>query len=282
MRNKRLFWILALAFVIVGVLIGWVLWANTAPQTTQYTITSKDLPDSFTGFRIAQVSDLHNTAFGDNNYKLLDILRQEDISIIVITGDLADSDNLSVAIDFARQAAQIAPTYYVTGNHEAYISNYTQLEKDLTACGVTVLHNETVLLQRDGESIALSGIDDPQFGAVPSGVSQTEITANRLDQLRDNGCEYRILLAHRPEKVETYAFYNYDLVLCGHAHGGQFRLPFIGGLYAPNQGWLPQYDCGLYTVSGTQMVVSRGLGNSGFPLRFNNRPEIVIIQLNSL
>lgn len=280
MGHKKSFWILIAAAVIVGVFLSWVLWANTALQITRYFLTSDTLPDSFAGFRIAQVSDLHNTAFGNGNRKLLDLLQQEDIDIIVITGDLADSEDLSVAIDFARQAVKIAPVYYITGNHEAYIGNYEQLEKALTQCDVTVLHNETVLLQQDNENIALSGIDDPQFGDALQGVSQTEITSNRLEHMNDRNAPYRILLAHRPEKINIYASYGYDLVLSGHAHGGQFRLPFIGGLYAPNQGWLPEYDCGVYTVSDTQMVVSRGLGNSGFPLRFNNRPEIVIIQLN--
>ena len=139
---------------------------------------------------------------------------------------------------------------------------------------------QAVELERDGEKITLVGLSDPDFtvrsdifGEVPAMVS------TKLESLADTESSYTILLSHRPELFESYASSGIDLVLSGHAHGGQFRLPFIGGLVAPNQGLFPKDDAGLYTESSTQMVVSRGIGNSIIPVRFNNRPEIVVVEL---
>jgi hypothetical protein len=148
--------------------------------------------------------------------------------------------------------------------------------------GVIVLEDEAIPLERNGETITLLGLADPDFtvkgdmfGEVPAMVS------TKLKNLIGDESGYTILLSHRPELLETYVNCGIDLVFAGHAHGGQFRLPFIGGLVAPNQGLFPKYDAGLYTDGGTSMVVSRGIGNSIIPLRFNNRPEIVLVELNA-
>lgn len=168
----------------------------------------------------------------------------------------------------------------MTGNHEARLLQYDRLRNGLEAAGVSMLEDRAVELERDGEKITLVGLSDPDFtvrsdifGEVPAMVS------TKLESLADTESSYTILLSHRPELFESYASSGIDLVLSGHAHGGQFRLPFIGGLVAPNQGLFPKYDAGLYTESSTQMVVSRGIGNSIIPVRFNNRPEIVIVEL---
>ena len=198
------------------------------------------------------------------------------------TGDLVDSGHtdIDIAISFVEEAARIAPVYYVTGNHEARLSQYDRLRNGLEAAGVSMLEDRAVELERDGEKITLAGLSDPDFtvrgdvfGEVPAMVS------TKLESLADTESSYAILLSHRPELFESYASSGIDLVLSGHAHGGQFRLPFIGGLVAPNQGLFPKYDAGLYTESSTQMVVSRGIGNSIIPVRFNNRPEIVVVEL---
>lgn len=148
--------------------------------------------------------------------------------------------------------------------------------------GVVVLEDKAIPLENDGEKITLIGLSDPDFtirgdafGEVPA------MTSTKLRNLMDAKNGYTILLSHRPELFETYVDCDVDLVLSGHAHGGQFRLPFIGGLIAPNQGLFPKYDAGLYTDNNTNMIVSRGLGNSIIPLRFNNRPEIVLVELNT-
>ena len=262
--------------------IIWIIWGNTALMVNTVTVTAGRIPAAFSGFRIAQVSDLHNAEFGENNVRLLELLSESRPDIIVITGDLVDSGHtdIDIAISFAEEAARIAPVYYVTGNHEARLSQYDRLRNGLEAAGVSMLEDRAVELERDGEKITLVGLSDPDFtvrgdmfGEVPAMVS------TKLESLADTESSYTILLSHRPELFESYASSGIDLVLSGHAHGGQFRLPFIGGLVAPNQGLFPKYDAGVYMESSTQMVVSRGIGNSIIPVRFNNRPEIVIVEL---
>ena len=269
---------------VCAILIIWTIWGNTALMVSEISISSDRLPASFSGFRIAHVSDLHNSEFGEENATLLQMLSECQPDIIVITGDLIDAQHtdIKVAISFTQESVKIAPTYYVTGNHEASSSEYDTLKTGLKDAGVTVLEDEIVYLERNGEAIALLGLDDPNFtikgdmfGEVPAMVS-TKLK-KMLEQ--DNG--YTVLLSHRPELFETYVTCGVDLVLSGHAHGGQFRLPFIGGLIAPDQGLLPRYDAGLFTDGNANMIVSRGLGNSIIPIRFNNRPEIVLIELHS-
>ena len=262
--------------------IIWTIWGNTALMVNTVTVTAGRIPAAFSGFRIAQVSDLHNAEFGENNVRLLELLSESGPDIIVITGDLVDSGHtdIDIAISFVEEAARIAPVYYVTGNHEASLSQYDRLRNGLEAADVSMLEDRAMELERDGEKITLVGLSDPDFtvrsdifGEVPAMVS------TKLESLADTESSYTILLSHRPELFESYASSGIDLVLSGHAHGGQFRLPFIGGLVAPNQGLFPKYDAGLYTESSTQMVVSRGIGNSIIPVRFNNRPEIVVVEL---
>lgn len=275
--------LLGLATVCI-LFIFWIIWGNTALTVNEISISSDRLPASFSGFRIAQVSDLHNTEFGEDNASLLQMLAECQPDIIVITGDLIDSQHTDkeIALSFAQESVKIAPTYYVTGNHEASCSEYDTLKAGLEAAGITVLEDEIVYLEREGETIALLGLADPNFtikgdlfGEVPAMVS------TKLKNMLDQETVYTVLLSHRPELFETYAACGVDLVLSGHAHGGQFRLPIMGGLIAPDQGLFPQYDAGLFMDGNTNMIVSRGLGNSIIPIRFNNRPEIVLIELFS-
>lgn len=242
------------------------------------------IPAVFSGFRIAQVSDLHNSEFGKNNTELLKLLSESRPDIIVITGDLIDANHtdVGIALCFAQESVRIAPTYYVTGNHEAASPQYDTLKAGLEEAGVIVLEDEAVSLERNGETITLLGLGDPDFTVKGDMFGETSaMVSTKLKNLDDGEGGYTILLSHRPELFETYVNCSIDLVFAGHAHGGQFRLPFIGGVIAPNQGLFPKYDGGLYTDGGTNMVVSRGIGNSIIPLRFNNRPEIVLVELNA-
>lgn len=246
----------------------WLLWGNRAVTVSAYSVALRGLPADFDGFRVAQVSDLHNAEFGENNARLLEKLRAAVPDLIVLTGDLVDSihTDLDVAVSFARAAVEIAPTYYVTGNHEARLADYPVLRESLLAAGVTVLENHAVTLTRGSDQVTLYGLQDPAFGPSPA-LPETK--------------EFLILLAHRPEYFEGYAAQGADLVFSGHAHGGQVRLPFLGGLVAPGQGFFPKYDAGIYEEFGAVMVVSRGLGNSIIPLRVNDPPELVIVTLYS-
>ena len=245
-------------------------------------IPSSRIPPAFSGFRIAQVSDLHNAKLGKDSSTLLRMLSESRPDIIVITGDLVDSmhTDIDTALAFAKEAVQIAPVYYVTGNHEARLTEYERLRTGLKMAGVTVLEDKTVWLERDGGTLMLIGLSDPDFTAKGDMFEEApSMAGTKLESLTGSEGSYTILLSHRPELFETYADCGIGLVLSGHAHGGQLRLPFIGGLAAPNQGLFPKYDAGLYTDGSTDMVVSRGIGNSIIPFRFNNRPEIVLVEL---
>lgn len=276
---KRRVFVLIIAAALVLALLIWLLWANSSPAATQVTVASGALPEAFEGFKIAHVSDLHSAVFGRKNEKLLSLIRAAKPDIIAITGDLIDSRHTDIdsALAFVEAAAEIAPVYYVTGNHESRL-DFDEIEPRLIAAGARVLRNEAEDIGRGGERIRLAGIDDPSF--IRTGGTAEERAAAELEQLGDGGGTFTVLLAHRPELVEVYAEYGAGLVLSGHAHGGQVRLPLLGGLYAPGQGLLPEYDSGLYSLGETQMVVSRGLGNSVAPLRVNNRPELVIVTLS--
>ena len=275
---------LAIAGTVLLAGLGWIIWGNTALMIQQYTVASDRIPEPFSGFRIAQVSDLHNDVFGQDNCNLLQKLAESEPDIIVLTGDLIDSrhTNPTVAADFAQEAIKIAPVYYVSGNHESrMVETFEQLVDELEQMGVCVLRDEAVTIEKNGAEIQLIGLDDIGF-YIPdtSGVSREEMALDYIRSLR-NPDLYSILLSHRPELMDVYAGGGCDLVFSGHSHGGQARLPVIGGLYAPGQGIFPEYDGGVYQQENTCMVVSRGVGNSLMPVRFNNRPEIVVVELQS-
>ncbi|MBQ3017747.1 MAG: metallophosphoesterase [Clostridia bacterium] len=269
--------ILSLVAFLIFVILG-----NTCLHVSNLTVNDEDLPDSFDGFRIAHVSDLHNTEFGKYNKRLLKKLREAEPDIIAITGDLIDSNNtdFGVALSFVKEALKIAPCYFVTGNHEGRVDAYGDFEKELISLGAIVLDGKSAKISKNGEEITLWGIHDPEsLKGELYGYNEKAIIDKLLSELDYDQEGYNVLLSHRPEAFESYANMGYDLVLTGHAHGGQFRIPFVGGLYAPAQGAFPKYDSGLYTKGTTNMVVSRGLGNSAFPFRINNTPEIVIVTL---
>lgn len=263
---------IALSLAAIGTLVAGIAWGNTALALSEVAIVRDDIPASFAGFRIAQVSDLHNTSFGRDNEKLLTALRAAKPDIIVLTGDLVDSrrPDIALGLAFAAEAVKIAPTYFVSGNHEGRMEEYDAICAGLAERGVCVLENAAVELVRNGDRITLVGIAD---------VEELTVTAAQLRRLvpRDG---FTVLLAHRPHRLPLFADAGVSLAFSGHAHGGQFRFPLIGGLYAPGQGIFPRYTAGLYRAGTTDLYVSRGLGNSRFPFRLGNRPELVVATLN--
>lgn len=264
MKKKRLLFV---SLAILTVLALWVAWGNTTVGLTTYTIQEHNLPAAFDGYRIAHISDLHNSTLWKQTIKQLQEAKPD---MICITGDLVDAHrtDISVALAFAAEAVKIAPVYYITGNHEAALTGaeFTQLTEGLRTLGVAVLDDTEVYLEKDGAQISLVG---HSWGPTDGVGELTEFAG------------YRVLLSHSPEPTEfdNYVAAGYDLVLCGHFHGGQFRIPFLGGLYAPSQGLFPENDAGLVSRGDTDMVVSRGIGNSSFPLRLNNRPEVILVIL---
>ena len=281
--KKRRTIIIAVAAVLLALAV-WTVWGNTALELNTYTVSSDALSDAFNGYRIAHVSDLHNAELGDGNEKLLAMLRAAEPDMIAITGDMIDSRNtdVEVALNFAEKAMQIAPCYYVTGNHEARVSEYDELKAGLEACGVIVLENEREQIEMSGEFITILGVDDPSCNTDYLFGDSASVVSSTLAEISTEDDVFTVLLSHRPELFDTYVACGMDLTLSGHAHGGQFRLPFVGGLVAPNRGFFPKYDSGIYTENGTNMIVSRGIGNSLLPFRFNNRPEVILIELRSV
>ena len=295
MKKKRIIISVSVAIILVVGAI-WLAWGNSALVVTDFTIRDGEIPQGFSGFRIAQISDLHDAEFGEDSERLVSLLATTDPDIIVITGDFIDGSrtDIDLSLSFAEECVSIAPTYYVTGNHEDKLSDddYTRLIGGLTDIGVEVLADEVISLERNGEQICLMGVDDPNLSKDWDVLTEEEkndpnidkkIMDEKLDGLMpmSDGYPYTILLSHRPEVFEVYVEHEVDLVISGHLHGGQIRLPFIGGFYTPNQGIFPEFVDGLYSENDTNMIISRGLGNSSFPVRVNNRPEIVVIILDT-
>lgn len=279
MKRKRTAAVLAALIIVLAI---WIWWGNGALTVSRYEVKNSKIPAAFSGYKIAHISDLHNAELGADNKKLIDALSEINPDIIVITGDIADSrhTDIDISINFVKQAAEIAPVYYVTGNHESRISECGVLEEGIAAAGGTVLRGKTAELEKDGQKIVLAGVDDPSF-AGEFAVENGDIMSLQLENLGLNDEAYTILLSHRPELFDTYIKAGVDLVFSGHAHGGQVKLPFIGGIVAPGQGLFPRYDGGLYSEERTDMIISRGIGNSLFPFRVNNRPEIAVAILQN-
>ncbi len=268
--------------LILILLSLWIIHGNIAIGINEYTITDEKIPEGFSDFVITHISDLHNTSFGKDNNRLIKKIISTSPDIIVITGDIIDQNrtDTEVSINFVKEAVKIAPVYYITGNHEALTSEFNNFIEKAVEAGLVYLDNRTVSLEKNGNTINLTGIDDPFLLTSYITEDPEESLETTLSFLlpRDG---YNILLAHRPNYFDIYKKGNPDLIISGHVHGGQFRLPFIGGLYAPDQGINPEYDAGYYTDGDTEMIISRGLGNSRFPVRLNNTPEIIVITLKN-
>lgn len=284
MKIKKKHIIMLAIVTVLILLIIWIAYGNTDLEIYKYNVKSEDIPSEFDNFRIVQISDLHNAEFGENNEKLLLMLKQADADIIAITGDMIDSRNtdIDVAISFAQKAVNIAPVYYVNGNHESRVlGEYEKLKQGLTDTGVTILENSSADITIGDETISLIGINDPTFRMELVDDTMEQNIAHQLVNVIPDNDNYKVLLAHRPEYFDVYAG-NVDLVLSGHAHGGQFRIPFIGGLVAPGQGFFPEYYEGSHIKENTEMIVSRGIGNSIILFRINNKPEIIVAELTKI
>lgn len=268
---------------MVGMLffVIWIAWGNRAIQITTYEVSSPKISKSLGGYTIVQVADLHNEDFGDDQKKLISNIQKIEPDMIAVTGDVIDLHHtrIEVAMRFIKEAMKIAPVYYVTGNHEGWSSEYENLKEQLINAGVKIMDGETVQVSLHQEKINLMGIPDPTFYWGGESLENGEIVDREISAISVPEDTYTILLTHRPELFSVYVKNHIDLVLSGHAHGGQFRVPFIGGLFAPDQGVLPKYTAGIFTEGNTKMIVSRGLGNSIFPFRINNRPELVVVKL---
>ncbi len=265
-KKKWLLWLGGLLFLF------FFLWfQNDYLTVSEYVYVNEDLPEEFAGFRMVQISDLHNKQYWYYPSYLTQKVEELRPDCIVLTGDLVDGNrtNTEAAVETASSMVQIAPTYYITGNHEFWLTDEEResLIKQLEAVGVVCLDNSHVFVTRGEVSLSLLGLGDQNL---------TDGTLHRI--MEENECaKITVLLAHEPQYLSVYAREGVDLVFSGHAHGGQFRLPLLGGLVAPDQGFFPEYTEGMHTEEGTFMVISRGIGNSVIPFRLFNLPEIVCV-----
>lgn len=271
MLSKLRKWIIRLAILYV-----FLYFNNHWLVVSEHMYESDKVPAAFDGLRVVQVSDLHDALFGEGNKRLIDKIRMAEPDVIFITGDVVDSNryNLQQSLQAVNEFVKIADVYYVLGNHEVATNQVTKIYKSLTELGVTVLSNDSLLIERGGQQVAIVGIEDPLMNKHTKDMLQTALVGVPGETMT-------LLLAHRPEKFSSYANANIDLVFSGHAHGGQVRIPGVGGLISPGQGYLPKYTSGIYEEADTKMVVSRGLGNSIVPFRILNLPEIVVVELKS-
>ena len=277
-RKRRLpGFLLFLALAALAALF--LRWDNTALQTTHFDPVFTDLPEGFDGCRVVVLGDLHSTYFGEGNQRLLEAVRKADPDYIFLVGDLLDATR-EVPADYAARTADglaaIAPTYYVTGNHEWGIGDVPELKETLAVHGVTVLSNRFVPLERNGDVIVLAGIDDPNGYADQK--TPEEVAAEVYAAYGD---PFWMLLAHRNNLfAPRYSLLGTDLVLSGHGHGGIIRLPFTDGLLSVDRTFFPSYTAGLYEENGSCLFVTRGLGNSGPTFRLFNRPEVAVLTLH--
>lgn len=271
--------IILICIILIG---SFCFWQNNALEVTNYTYSSDEIPSSFDGYRIVQISDLHNKNFGKQPNRLIKKVQSLQPDMIVVTGDVVDSNhtNIETAIAFLGEAVAIAPCYYITGNHELWLdeSVRTDLMERISKTGTIILDDEVIDIVADAnadstatEFFTLVGLDDG---------SLLGDTLHTLTKDIDKE-QFILLLAHEPQNMMFYSKENVDLILSGHAHGGQFRLPGVGGIIAPDQGFFPEYTEGLHEENAVSMIISRGIGNSIIPVRIFNRPEIVCVELVS-
>lgn len=270
--NKSIKWLIAGA-VTVALLSGYCIWQNEDLGVTHYTYTSDKIGEDLNDYKIVHISDLHNKEFGKNSQRLISLIESEHPDMIVISGDMVDSrrTDIEAALRFVSQAVNIAPVYYSTGNHEERLEADTlaYLLSSLEEIGATVLENESVTVYKNDESLVLFGLKD---GTIED---ETEV-----DAFGDTN-KLKLMIAHKPQYLEEYNALGADLVFSGHAHGGQVRIPFVGGLIAPDQWFFPKYSEGMHTFENVTVVISRGLGNSSVPVRVNNCPEVVVVTLKA-
>ena len=276
-RRRRRLWLRLLILLAVFLLIS-LYRSNRVLSVERYIFEDPALPSGFEGLRLVQLSDLHGTFFGEDNADLIAAVAAEEPDLIVLTGDLQDRFRETppqYTWDLGAAMAAIAPTYFVTGNHEWALGDVPALKEGLEAAGVTVLSNSYTVLERNGDRLVLAGIDDP------NGYADQKTPEELAEEIRqEQGDAPWLLLAHRNNLfADRYSALGAELVLSGHGHGGMIRLPFTDGLIGVDRTLFPTYTDGFYTVDGAQVFVSRGLGSSGPSFRLFNRPQVAVLTL---
>ena len=267
-----------IAIVIIALLclVGYILVRDSAEhlELTRCTVTNHKLSQSFSGFKIVQLSDFHGAELVTD---IVETVREQKPDIIALTGDfITDEGDLPAVEQLVSQLSDICEVYFISGNHDFASGRIAELSDILSSCGVKYLKNEYVTIQRGGESIVLAGVEDPNSWAdlEPPDAFLKKVRAEHPD-------DYIVLLGHRNYWMEKYPDLPVELILCGHAHGGIVRIPGVGGLLSTDRTLFPDYEAGMYDNGNYTMIVSRGLGNSISVPRLMNRPEIISIELKN-
>ena len=277
---KILFIIIAILFLAcltsIWLSYNWLTVSN-------FTVTSNKISEPF---RIVLISDLHDHQFGKNNEKLAEKIREQSPDLIIIDGDMinSDSENADTAVEVVRALKEIAPVYYSYGNHEyAYMeAGHTDLQAELEEAGAVVLNYQNMDIEIKRNPIRLGGLYEFGFETGMQSEEENQRALSYLEKYVDTD-RYLIMCAHRPDSFDpwdTADDWGIDLVLSGHLHGGQVIIPGIGGLYSQLEGFFPQYDYGQYKLGDSDMIITRGLGSNPKILpRFNNPPEIAVVDV---
>lgn len=262
--------------IIIGVMYIYCYCQNNLLQITKYNIINEKIPVEFDGFKIVHISDYHSASNKRLNNALINTIKEEHPDIIVVTGDMIGHRRLKLdkSLEFINKLSEITKVYYISGNHETDIENYDEYLNAINK-EVVILDNKKTYIEKNNERIYISGLKDPEFYDDNMKKFDDYIKSLNIDQNTFN-----ILLSHRPELFNYYVENGIDLVFSGHAHGGQWIFPFTDGLYAPHQGILPKLTRGLHEKENTSLIISRGVGNV-FPIRINNRPELIITTLKN-
>ena len=244
-------------------------------EISRYEVKSQKLPESFDGFKIVQLSDLHGAEFGEDGMELVDKVGSLEPDMIALTGDfVTDECDLAAVEKLAARLVKLCPVYFVSGNHEFGSGLAIKVRNILERAGVKYLSNEYLTISRGEDEILLGGVEDPL--AYADMLSPDELAQKMNDAAPD---AFKILLGHRNYWMTEYPELPVDLIFCGHAHGGLIRIPGVGGLIGTDRRLFPDFDAGEYNNGRYTLIVSRGLGNSVSIPRVFNRPEIVCVEL---
>lgn len=244
-------------------------------EISRYEVASQKLPESFDGFKIVQLSDLHGAEFGEDGMELVDKVGSLEPDMIALTGDfVTDEGDLAAVEKLAARLVKLCPVYFVSGNHEFGSGLAVKVRNILERAGVKYLSNEYLTINRGDDEILLGGVEDPL--AYADMLSPDELAQKMNDAAPD---AFKILLGHRNYWMTEYPELPVDLIFCGHAHGGLIRIPGVGGLIGTDRRLFPDFDAGEYNNGRYTLIVSRGLGNSVSIPRVFNRPEIVCVEL---
>ena len=278
-KKKKKYTVLGVAAAALIVLCVTALWRGLTVKT--YTETTNKIHSEI---RVAVIADLHSVLYGHKQQTLIKAIHKQKPDIILLVGDIADDYKpIDGTIQLLSVIGKEYPCYYVTGNHEYWSGQIDLIEKIISSYGVEILAGDSEIVQVRGQTLRLCGVDDPSafesyrnISAIKAGSWKEQFNACK-SQAKDD--TYSILLSHRPELTEEYKDSGFDLVIAGHAHGGQVRIPgILNGLLAPNQGYFPKYAGGRFELGETDMIVSRGLQKDSIPRVFNP-PELVIVKL---